>query len=172
MSERGSTRDSIFSLIEDNPGIHFREIQRRSGLAVGQVEYHLYQLEKEERIVSREDGKVKRYFCISKESLSERQLLFYLRSNNSREVLQKLARNESLPLAALLKVRKAKLDKRKSMLNDMERDRIIEIFQEGKTDIVRIRDLPKLLDIARRYRESFLETLSDNFLSLLDEDTD
>lgn len=170
MNEHPTTRDSIFGLIEENPGIHFREIQRRSGLAVGQVEYHLYQLEKDERIVSREDGKVKRYFCISSDSFSERQLLFYLRSNNSREILQKLARADTLPLSNLMRVRKSKVEKRKQVLKDLASDRIIEIFEEEGTSFVKIRELTRLLDAARKYRESFIETLSENFLSLIDED--
>lgn len=169
MSEPPSTRDSIFSLIEDNPGIHFREIQRRAGLAVGQVEYHLYQLEKDERIVSREDGKVKRYFCIAKESFSERQLLFYLRSSNSRDVLQHLARSEYVPMEVLLKVRKSKLQKRETALKSMADDRIIEIFENDGKEYARIRDLAKLLDIAKKYRDSFFDILSENFLALLDE---
>ncbi len=168
MNEQPTTRDSIFSLIEENPGIHFREIQRRSGLAVGQVEYHLYQLEKSDKIVSREDGKVKRYFCISTDSFSERQLIFYLRSNNSREILQKLAHNDTVPLSSLLRVRKSKLEKRKQVLNQMASDRIIEIIDDNGKSYVRIKDLTRLLDTARKYRASFIDTLSDNFMSLID----
>lgn len=170
MSEGPTTRDSIFSLIEDNPGIHFREIQRRSGLAVGQVEYHLYQLEKDDRIVTREDGKVKRYFCIGKESYSERQLLFYLRSSGSRDILQKLARSESVPMSALMKVRKSKIDKRRKTIIDMEKDRIIDVFDDDGEPFVRIKDLAAVLDAARKYRESFIETLSDSFLSMVDDE--
>lgn len=171
MNAQPSTRDSIFDLIEENPGIHFREIQRRSGLAVGQVEYHLYQLEKESRIVTREDGKVKRYFCANEGSYSERQVLFYLRSNNSREILQKLAHSGPLTLFALMKVRKSKLAKRKKAIEDMTKDRIIEVYDENAVSYVRIKDVQLVLDTARKHRESFLDTLSDNFLSLMDEES-
>lgn len=170
MNERPTTRDSIFDLIEENPGIHFREIQRRSGLAVGQVEYHLYQLERSEKIVTRQDGKVKRYFCISSDTYSERQLLFYLRSSNSREVLQKLAHSGKVTMASLLKVRKSKLVKRREVLESLLKDRIIESYENSGTKFVRIRDLPAVLDAARKYRDSFIDTLSDSFLSLVDED--
>lgn len=170
MTEPTSTRESIFNLIENNPGIHFREIQRKSGLAVGQVEYHLYQLEKEQKIVTREDGKVKRYFCIRNSSYSERQLIFYLRSSNSREVLQKLAHNEMLPLQALTRVRKSKIEKRKIAIERMVKDGILEYVDIRGVENLRIKDLSTVLEVARRYRESFLDTLSDNFISMLDED--
>lgn len=170
MNERPTTRDSIFGLIEENPGIHFREIQRRSGLAVGQVEYHLYQLERDEKIVTRQDGKVKRFFCVNSDSYSERQLLFYLRSSNSREVLQKLAHGSNVTMSSLLRVRKSKLEKRKEVISSLMRDRIIESYESRGVELVRIKDLRSVLDAARKYRESFIETLSDSFLSLVDED--
>ncbi len=136
---------------------------------MGQVEYHLYQLEKEQKIVIREDGKVKRYFCSTGGSYSERQVLFYLRSNSSREVLQKLAHSGPLTLFSLMKVRKSKLEKRKKALDDMARDRIIEIYDDDAVSYVRLKDVSMVLDAARKHRDSFIDTLSDNFLSLVDD---
>lgn len=170
MSEQPSTRDSIVNIIDKNPGIHFREIQRRTGLAVGQVEYHLYQLEKDEKISIREDGNIKRYFFVNSDSYSERQMLFYLRSNNARDVLQKLARSEYVPLSSLTKVRKSKLERRKKILDEMKKDGIIEIHDDHGLVKVKMKDRAKLVEIARRYRESFIETLSENFMSLVDDD--
>lgn len=170
MSEQPSTRDSIISLIDENPGIHFREIQRRTGLAVGQVEYHLYQLEKEEKISIREDGNIKRYFSISSDNYAERQLLFYLRSSSGRDVLQKLADTDYVPLHSLLRVRKSKLKQRKKIIDDMKKDGIIEVFDQLGLDQVKIKDRSKLLEVARRYRESYMEILSENFISILDDE--
>lgn len=168
MNEQPATRDSIQSLIEDNPGIHFREIQRRLGLAVGQVEYHLYQLEKDNLIVSREDGKVKRYFSISTGSYSERQVIFYLRSNNGRDILQRLVHEETVPLEKLLRVRKSRLERRQRIIDEMTSDRVIELIENDGKKYVRIRDLSHVLETVRQYRDNFIDTLSDSFMSLID----
>lgn len=169
MSDQPSTRDSIINLIVRNPGIHFREIQRRSGLAVGQLEYHLSQLEDDEKISIREDGNLKRYFYLDSGSYSERQMLFYLRSNIGRDILQKLSRTEYIPLHALLKVRKPIREKRKKIMEEMEKDGVIEIFKNLGIVQVRVSDRTKVIEIARKYRESILESLSGNFISLIDE---
>ncbi|HKJ96498.1 MAG TPA: hypothetical protein VJ944_02000 [Thermoplasmataceae archaeon] len=170
MSEQLSTRDSIINIIVENPGIHFRGIQRRSGLAVGQLEYHLYQLEKDANISIREDGNVKRYFHANSGSYLERQILFYIRSNVGRDVLQKLSRSEFIPLRTLLKASKAKQERRKNIIGDMEKEGIIEIFKNLGVTQVRLKDKPKLVELARKYRESILGSLSENFISILDED--
>lgn len=134
------------------------------------MEYHLYQLERDDRIVTREDGKVKRYFCTHRDTYSERQLIFYLRSSNSREVMQKLAKSPGVPLDSLLRVRKSKLEKRKQVIENLEKDRVVEIFESRGAKYVKLKDLPSVLEAARKYRESFIETLSDSFLSLVDDD--
>lgn len=170
MSEQPSTRDSIANLIVKNPGIHFREIQRKSGLAVGQLEYHLNQLEVDEKISIREDGNIKRYFSLESGNYYERQALFYLRSSIGREVLLKLSKSEYMPLQTLLKVRKPIQEKRKKIIEDMEKDGIIDIFKNLGMTQVKIRDRERLIEIARKYRESILESLSENFISLLGKD--
>ena len=39
-------RDKIYSIIVQNPGLHFREIQRRTNIATGALQYHLEYLKK------------------------------------------------------------------------------------------------------------------------------
>ena len=39
-------RREIFELIKQSPGLHFREIKRRTNLAIGALQYHLNVLEK------------------------------------------------------------------------------------------------------------------------------
>ncbi len=49
-------RKKIYDHIMDNPGDHFREIQRAVDLEVGTLSHHLNILEKEQLIVSEQDG--------------------------------------------------------------------------------------------------------------------
>lgn len=165
-----SPRDSIINIIIEHPGIHFRGIQRKSGLAVGQLEYHLFQLEKDDKISIRVDGNLKRYFSSENGTYLERQMLFYLRSNISRDILQKLSKSEYIPLQALLKTSRPKLERRKKVIEELQNDGIIEIFKNLGMTQVRIREKTKLIEIARKYRESILQSLSQNFLSLIDDD--
>ncbi len=57
-----STRESILALIQDNPGIHFRDICRQLKKEIGVVQYHVYILQKFGHVTSTKDGRYTRYF--------------------------------------------------------------------------------------------------------------
>jgi DNA-binding MarR family transcriptional regulator len=57
-----SRREMIFNHVKDNPGDHFRGIQKALGLEVGVLAHHINKLEREEFIKSRQDGKYRRFY--------------------------------------------------------------------------------------------------------------
>lgn len=57
-------RRKIYEIIEQSPGLHFREIQRRSTLAVGSLQYHLDYLQKHHIIRTQAEGKFVRYYAV------------------------------------------------------------------------------------------------------------
>lgn len=168
MPERVSLRSEIEKVISENPGIHFREIQRRAGAAVGQLEYHLYQLEKMEKISIKQDGKLKRYFLIEDTGFNERRLLYFLRNNLSRDVLYYLMENEYAPVVKFLTGRRARREKTTEIINDMVEQGILHLQSERGGNILFLNDSEKVKDTLNRFRESFLDTMSSNILSLLD----
>jgi predicted transcriptional regulator len=168
LSERESLRTEIEKVISEHPGIHFREIQRRSGSAVGQLEYHLYQLEKMDKISIKKDGKLKRYFLIEDTGYNERRLLFFLRNNLSRDVLYHLMENEYAPMDLFLTGRRSRREKTKEIVDEMAEQGILHIQTEQKRVILFLNDSDKVKETLSRFRESFLDTMSSNILSLLD----
>ena len=56
-------RRVLYDLILGFHGLHMREIQRKTGMSIALVEYHLNSLEGAELISSVEDGGYKRYFA-------------------------------------------------------------------------------------------------------------
>lgn len=57
-------RKRIYTEIERSPGLHFREIQRRTTLAVGSLQYHLDYLQKHHIIRTQKEGKFVRYYSV------------------------------------------------------------------------------------------------------------
>ncbi len=57
-------RKRIYTEIEQSPGLHFREIQRRTILAVGSLQYHLDYLQKHHIIRTQKEGKFVRYYSV------------------------------------------------------------------------------------------------------------
>ncbi len=168
MTERESLRNEIERVISDNPGIHFREIQRRSGAAIGQLEYHLYQLEKMDKISIKKDGKLKRYFLIEDTGFSERRLLYFLRNSISKEILFHLMENEYSPVDMFVNGRRARREKVQSLIDEMVEQGILHLQPDNGRNIVFLNDPEKVKQVLRRFRESFLDSMSSNILSLLD----
>lgn len=168
MHGRGSLRDFIEEIISTNPGIHFREIQRKSGAAVGQVEYHLYQLEKLEKISIRKDGKLNRYFLLDSTGFNERKILYFLRNNFARDIIFYLLENEKAELSTFLTGRKSRQEKYRRLITDMLDQGVLHSGSRSSTTFLYLTDPEKTKEILNRFRGSFLDSLSNNILSLLD----
>ena len=168
MKDSSSVRDSILEVIEKNPGLHFREIQRRTGTAVGQIEYHLYQLEKMDKVVIKEDGKLKRYFSTTKGDATERRVIYYLRNNLTRNIITMLVEEESIELDRILKSKRGKYDRIKKYVEGLERDRIIAIEKDNGSEYVRLRDQKLVLDTLKKFKESFMDSMASNLLAMLE----
>ncbi len=167
--DHSPAREKLLQIISENPGIHFREIQRISGMAVGQTEYHLYQLEKSEQVVIRVDGKNRRYFIPDQGSIQERKIVLYLRNSKSASVIHELIRYDRVELNRLVKGRKTKQEKIANAIKSMENDGIISRkIEDGYVKIFLVsRD--SIIKILKKYRKGFIDTLEENLLSLLDE---
>lgn len=149
-------------MIRENPGIHFRAIQRESGLAIGQVEYHLYRLEKEEEITVRKDGKYKRYFPYSTGESLKKSLGYHLRNKASRTIIFILLNKG--------KVSEGKLKERVgSNWEDSIRSLMDENIVVKDGQVFRLKDPENIREFIKRSRKSFIEELADSLIDLFDE---
>ncbi len=82
------TRRKIYEAVRKNPGIHLRELQRLTGLAMGQLEYHLDLLERVGLVRSRKQGRYRRYFPADSED--DPNLVGIVRSRVGRAILEYL----------------------------------------------------------------------------------
>ena len=73
------SRSKIFNFIEENPGLHIREIGRRLDMPRGTVRYHVKYLKKAELIEEKYEVGYKRIYCVNKLSAVEKKLLKLLR---------------------------------------------------------------------------------------------
>ncbi|MGC9084424.1 MAG: winged helix-turn-helix transcriptional regulator [Anaerolineae bacterium] len=78
---------NILEFIVAHPGAHLREIKRELNLAMGTVQYHLYRLEREGRIVSRRSGLRKRFYPSTLFGDDQRAILDVLSQETERDIL-------------------------------------------------------------------------------------
>ena len=162
MLAKTDTRSDLLAIIQDNPGLHFRELQRRSGLANGQLEYHLYQLEKELKVSKRRDGKLLRYFSNMSGNQKERVIVYFLRNRVSREIIiECLAHGGKASLRAFERWKKrAEYD---DIINAMKSDEILA----ADSDVPALSDIQLVLSVVQKYRQSFLDTMASAIIDLL-----
>ena len=162
MTSGSGTREIILNVIRENPGIHFRAIQRVTGLATGHVEYHLYQLEKDEQIKVRKDGRFKRYFLYATSDPVRNNLGFHLRSRNNREIIFYLFRKRESTIEEI--INKCGKNSNES-LKELQNDNIV-IIEKG---ICTLRNPESLREAIKKSKKSFLEELAESLIDILDE---
>jgi predicted transcriptional regulator len=102
-----TTQSRVYDCIKAHPGIHLRKIGRELGLATGDVQYHLYKLEKEGRVNSIRNGLYKSFYPSNLFGEAQKRILGILSQDTAREVLLNIIRNPNTSqeeLALVLKV--------------------------------------------------------------------
>ena len=100
-----TTRDEIMGFIYSNPGVYLRDVSEEMGLAIGDVQYHIWALVRNGEIVDRRDGRYRRFFESGSYSEMEQKVISALRQGTAGRIVAKLANTESashMQLAAML----------------------------------------------------------------------
>lgn len=158
-------RKRIYECITASPGIHFREVQRRTSLAIGSLDYHLHFLVKHGLIRVERERKITRYYPMTRNwDEEERRLLALLRQQHIRHILLHLLRRKRATpsvLAAALGLSRPTLSWYLRTLADQH---VIAYVQKGRFRSYRIREPRKILEYLIVYRKSFFDDMVDNFI--------
>ena len=114
-------------------------------------------------IYSRKDGRKVRYFPSSGPSFNEREMLYSLRSRDRARIIFLLIERGTVAREVALKVRKQKLAQTTQALEDLIKTGIVEENQ-GRISLI---DPEKVISVLKKYRSSFIDSLSSNLISLL-----
>jgi predicted transcriptional regulator len=81
---------SIYSFVEDSPGLHFRALSKGLDLPVGVLQYHLGLLVHKGLLFAYNDGRYKRYFKSKSFSETAMKVISLLRNGTSGKILAAL----------------------------------------------------------------------------------
>jgi len=81
------TRREIYNLILKNPGLHFREIKRRTNLPIGSLQYHLSKLNKYGLIFKKFDNSYNRYYASKSVGKKETDIINLLRQKTPLKII-------------------------------------------------------------------------------------
>ncbi len=161
------TRRRIYEQIKKSPGIHFRELERRLQMVVGNLQYHLQYMEKKNLIRASSDGDYVRYF-IKDRSLSEteRKIMSFLRRSGCRHILIQLLNNPDMNNKELSQAVGLSPSTISWNLNKLVEAGIIEREKTGRISKFTVIDPPAIAELLICYKESFLDTLVDGFIEM------
>jgi predicted transcriptional regulator len=153
-------------IIEDNPGIQFREIMRSSGLKNGVLSHYLGKLEKS-GIVKVIRGPRQARFYPPKITEDESIVIKALRKQTPRDLLLALIENDGLEFSQLVKAVKKSPSTVSLYLSQLVEDELVEIriVELKKRYHIKARDLiDKLIE---DYRPSLLEKPTSGFEDII-----
>ena len=156
-------RDRIYSTIVQNPGLHFREIQRRTSIATGALQYHLDYLKKKNFVREEKQGKFSHFYALQTNQVdsglmnllrqeSVRRIVIFL-MNKRRATLPVISKNVALSLST------TSFHMQKLLLAKV----VLQKTTQGKL-YFSLGDKGRVLALLVEYQKSFLDTLVDNFI--------
>jgi predicted transcriptional regulator len=157
-------RRNIYSIIEANPGIHLRELQRITNLPLATLEYHLNYMTRKKIIIREADTHYTRYYTKPLDP-EDKKILSALRQERMREIVlltatsgkakfQFLMDHLDLPRSTLSFYLKYLVDH-----NILAKDKI------GYENIYTIKDEDRIAKVLIAYRSTFLDKLVDKALA-------
>lgn len=158
------SRRKIYERIGKVPGIHFRELNRRLKIPMGVIEYHLKYLEDHELIVSRREGRYKRYFIIGKLGSRDKELLALLRQKMPRHILMHLLlhpKTSHKKLRKLLSISASTLSFHLSKLTDAD---LIDQVKAGRKFQYIVKDEELISRALIRFKEGFIDDVVNDFV--------
>ncbi len=155
-------RKKIYQTIDDSPGLHLRQIDRKLDIPLGTIRYHLRVLEKKDLVTSKKEGKYKRFYAKGSIDRSDKKILSSLRKEIPRTIilfLMEYPRSTHKDINAALDIAPSTLSYHLKRLKN--KSIIINKNKEYS-----IKDPDKIADLLIQYQQTFLDSLVDRFVRI------
>ena len=167
MIHRETSRKNVYNIIRNSPGIHFREIQRLTGMATGNLQYHLDRLEELGLIKSERDRKYRRYYPVEVEiNDKDKKIISALRRRTERLILIYLLSNPGSSLTDIAYNMYIANSTVSWHVSRLIKEGIIEKKKEGGRSMLYIRDPQKVRKLLIIYKKSFIDKLVEGFIDI------
>mgnify|MGYP001277217765 CR=1 FL=1 len=163
-------RDKVYSEIVKSPGLHFREIQRRTNLATGALQYHIDYLKKKNFIFDKKEGKFSRFYSNQETNQVDQEIMNLLRQDQVRKIVLILLQKKRISLTNLKKETSMSTSTLNFHLSKLITSKIVEQKKINFKEYYLIKNKLPIIELLYSYRESFLDTLVDNFLDIWEKD--
>jgi predicted transcriptional regulator len=165
------TRRRIYRLIEDEPGLHLRELERRSGIPLSTLRHHMRYLEEHHLVETFDDQNATRHFATTSVEPEDRRVLAALRQGSLRRVLLYiLGRGGSANYQEILLSIGAPSSTLAVYLAQLTRRGLLAKRSLGRESRYETLEPERTIRLLHRYRASFVDDLVDHLLDVVYQD--
>ncbi|MDH3365178.1 MAG: winged helix-turn-helix transcriptional regulator [Thermoplasmata archaeon] len=160
-----ANRKRLFECVRDCPGLHFREIQRRTGLPIGVLEYHLNYLVQKELLTLEKAENFSRYYPGGQLSKDKQRILSVLRQEIPRGVVLYLLRNPGSTHTELLNSFTISGGTLSYHVKKLTTKGVVSAEKRGRESYLRVMNPDMVADLLIVYRRTFFDKLVDEFVA-------
>ncbi|MEW6295852.1 MAG: winged helix-turn-helix transcriptional regulator [Candidatus Diapherotrites archaeon] len=161
------TRKKLYEAIEENPGLHFRELQRRVNLATGSLQYHLEFLQKKHLVRIEKQGKFNRYYTVRGRQFGEdSKLMSILRQESMRKIIVFLLQKKGANNSKIAENISLSPSTTSSHLKKLIELNLIQKKKKGKEKVYYITEPDKIALMLVEYKKSFLDEMVEGFADI------
>jgi len=158
-----STRQRIYSLIEQNPGCHMRELKKRADISsMGNMGYHLDYLQRRELVVTKPNGHYKRYY-ITRERVKGKHIVGLLRQEVPRRIAVFLLLHPGATHKEIGEQFTLSPSTLSFHLKKMVQRGLLTREKKGRTACYKVVDPDEVANVLITYRPTFLDKVVDHF---------
>lgn len=134
-------RQAILALVEDRPGIHFRDIARRLDLGHGILDHHLRKLTEAGVLEEHATESHRCYFPTGRIPASEREALANVKAGSARRLMAALREHPGSSLSELAEAVGLARSTVSHHIARLEDVRVVDAHREGRAKALRLTDL-------------------------------
>ena len=161
-----SRRRAIFEYISKYPGTYLREMESALSLSVGDLQYHLLQLEKGNMISSFPEGRRKRYFVKDEVKYVDRKILSLMRMKTPRRIVIFLLLNPDSSFKMILGQFNFTKGALSFHLKRLLKAGILVKEKRELENVYKIADEMRISQLLITYRSSIMDDTLDGFIDV------
>lgn len=161
------TRKKIYARIKDRPGVYMRELERDTGISIGQLTYHLSLLVKANLVKEEIDGRFNRFYPLGLSDY-DRKILPLLRRPVLRKIILLILEKKCITNKELSENMFLSPATISWYIKTLKESNLINNENRGNEIILSLKDEDELVKIIIAYKESFLDKIVEKFLETWD----
>ena len=160
------SRRKIYALVKQFSGCNFHELERKSMIPTGTLQYHLHYLTKHGLITTQKDGNKIRYFTQTV-TTKDRSLLIFLRQKNIRHILLFILHHKECRQQKIIHFLRLSPSTVSLYLSRLVRHQVLQVITKDREVHYRLAiSATDIISLLITYKESFFDKLVDQTIEM------